>query len=260
MAASTCHGEVEGPNSGLIAMMRDQTTAASGPRMVRAMGKEFLVHPDVFNVDTIPEILDWLAHQSMSVVANCVNIASSEAAAIDVLEIGPGMGHWAVCAAAMDTRVHVTAVEINPAAVENVRANAKLHAVEDRLTVGLGDVYKSDVVGNKKFDVIYWDPPFSRGSDALADNESLERAVWDPAYAGLTQYIADARKHLKPGGRIVMNWSNFFGDGAFLNKLIAENGWSLRQCGEAHYPLGDPTKYVQFLAYELVDENKPSAL
>jgi methylase of polypeptide subunit release factors len=223
------------------------------------MGKDFIVHPEVFNVDTIPEILDWLAHQPMSLVANCVN-AAGESAAIDVLEIGPGMGHWAVSAAAMDARVHVTAVEINPAALDNVIANAKLHAVEDRLNAGLGDVYKSDVVGDKQFDIIYWDPPFSRGSDALASNSSLERAVWDPAYAGLTQYITDARQHLKPGGRLLMNWSNFFGDGAFLNKLVAENGWSLRQFAEAHYPLGDPTKYVQFLSYELIDESKQSAL
>jgi release factor glutamine methyltransferase len=108
---------------------------------------------------------------------------------LDVLEVGPGMGHFVVWAAGLGANVHVAAVEINPAAVANVNRNAALHGVADRVQCALGDVYRSPVTEARQFDVIFWDPPFSRGDLSLSAKTNLERAVWDPGYSGLTQYI-----------------------------------------------------------------------
>lgn len=234
-------------NAEVLSLMRQQTS--SGEREVEVMGKRFVVLPEVFNVTTLQQILEYLAHSPLKIVADELKKRGPEAR-LDILEIGPGMGHFVVCAAASGPNVYVTAVDINPAAVENVRRNAALHGLANRVQCGVGDVYKSPVVKGKQFDVIYWDPPFSRGDLSLRSQSNLERAVWDPGYSGLTQYIAQAREFLKPGGRLLLSWSNFFGDATKLEEIASKHGWRLETYGIAHFPVGPD--YMTFLSYELL--------
>lgn len=234
-------------NAALVELMREQT--GTDQKEVEVMDKTFAVLPEVFNVATIQGILEHLAHSPLKIVSDELASRGPEAE-LNILEIGPGMGHFVVCAASMGPNVRVTAVDINPSAVENVDINAARHGVQDRVTCAQGNVYEAPVTEGKTFDVIYWDPPFSRGRDALSEQTQLERAVWDPAYAGLSQYISRAREFLKPQGRLLMSWSNALGEADFLAELTEKHGWRIDKYAEAHFPLGP--NYATFLSYELI--------
>lgn len=238
-------------NAELVSLMREQT----GPteKEVEVMGKRLVVFPEVFNVSTLQPILEYIANSPLKIVADELK-KRGPAARLDVLEIGPGMGHFVVCAASSGPNVRVTAVEINPAAVANVQRNAVLHGVADRVQCAVGDVYVAPVTDGKQFDVIFWDPPFSKGDPSLTTQAGLERAVWDPGYAGLTQYIARAHEFLKPAGRLLLAWNNFFGDGPRLKEIATKHGWYLKIYGMAHFSLGP--EYLTFLSYELLSHGK----
>lgn len=115
-------------------------------------------------------------------------------------------------------------------------------------------MYRAPLTAGKTFDIIFWDPPFSRGDISLREHTQLDRAVWDPGYEGLTQYISRAREFLKPEGRLLLGWNNFFGDGEFLSDIATKNGWYIKTYGEAHFPLGP--SYQTFLSYELISHEK----
>lgn len=193
--------------------------------------------------------MEYLTHSPLRIVSEELAMRGPETV-LDILEIGPGMGHFAVCAASLGANVNVTAVDINPAAVENVNRNAERHGVQDRVTCSVGDVYEAPLTAGKTFDVIFWDPPFSRGALSLREHTQLERAVWDPGYEGLNQYISRAREFLKPAGRLLLGWNNFFGDQEFLADIATKNDWHIKTYGEAHFPLGP--SYQTFLSYELI--------
>ena len=236
-------------NADVVALMRQQT----GPegKEIEVMGKRFLVLPEVFNVSPIQHVLEYISYSPLKIIADELNSRGADAR-IDVLEIGPGMGHFVISATSLGPNVHVTAVDINPAAVTNVVQNAALHGVSDRVSCAVGDVYNAPVTEGKKFDVIFWDPPFSKGDLSLSSSTNLERAVWDPGYAGLTQYVARAREFLKPSGRLLLAWNNFFGDERTLKEITDKNGWHLKTYGISHFPVGP--QFLTFLSYELVSE------
>lgn len=238
-------------NAELLSLMRQQTGPAE--KEVEVMDKRLVVFPEVFNVSTLQPILEYITHSPLKIIADELK-KRGPAARLDVLEIGPGMGHFVVCAASLGPNVQVTAVEVNPAAVANVQRNALLNGVSDRVRCAVGDVYMASVTEGKQFDVIFWDPPFSKGDPSLSTQANLERAVWDPGYAGLTQYITRAREFLKPGGRLLLAWNNFFGDAARLREIAAKHGWCLKTYGMAHFPVGP--EYLTFLSYELLSQEE----
>jgi methylase of polypeptide subunit release factors len=238
-------------NAELVELMRQQV--GMGEQEVEVMGRTFIVLPEVFNVAIVQNILEYLTHAPLKIVSEELAMRGAQRV-LDILEIGPGMGYFAVCAASLGPHVHVTAVDINPAAVENVNRNAARHGVQERVTCAVGDVYEAPVTVGKTFDVIFWDPPFSRGALSLREHTQLERAVWDPGYEGLTQYISRAREFLKPAGRLLLGWNDFFGDGEFLAHIATKNGWHIKTYGEAHFPLGP--SYQTFLSYELISHEK----
>ncbi len=85
-------------NAQLVEIMRQQTGTAK--MEVDVMGKTFFVLPEVFNVATAQNILEYLAHCPLKMVSEELDRQGPEAS-LDVLEIGPGMGHFVVCAAMM---------------------------------------------------------------------------------------------------------------------------------------------------------------
>jgi actin-like ATPase involved in cell morphogenesis len=70
--------------------MRQQ--AGTDAKEVEVMGRTFLVLPEVFNVSTVQSILEYLARSPLKIVAEELDKRGPEAA-LDILEIGPGMGH-----------------------------------------------------------------------------------------------------------------------------------------------------------------------
>ena len=74
-----------------------------------------------------------------------------------VLDVGSGSGVIAVFAAFKAK--HVRATDINPAAVETIRANAARHGLEDRLTAVCADLFPPGV--RAAFDVVTFNPPYT---------------------------------------------------------------------------------------------------
>ena len=118
----------------------------------------------------------------------------------------------------------MTAVDISPAALAVASRNAQRHGVDDRITFLQSDLLSS-VAG--RFDVIVSNPPY------VSESEVLEPQVarYEPhsaLFAGPTgleiyqRLIPQAREHLKPGGRLLMEIG--FGQSEAIRELLSD--WS----------------------------------
>jgi len=81
-----------------------------------------------------------------------------------ILDLCTGSGCVAVSLAHADRRAIVTAVDLNPLAVETARGNAELHGVSDRVTVLHGDLFAPLPTG-ATFDLIVSNPPYVRDGE-----------------------------------------------------------------------------------------------
>ncbi len=93
---------------------------------------------------------------------------------------------------------HLTALDINPAAVENTLRSVERHQVAERVTVAQSDVYAA-LPRDQRFDTIYWNTPFAY-RDKGTVLTAAEEAIHDPGYRKNQAFINGARAHLKPGG------------------------------------------------------------
>lgn len=133
-----------------------------------------------------------------------------------VLDMGTGSGVNAILAATVSA--DVTAVDVNPVAVEAALANVARNDVADRVRVGLSDVF-SDVDGT--FDLVVFDPPFRW----LKPRDWAEASITDENYRALTEFFAQVSDHLADDGRVLV----FFGttaDIAYLEHLVDSNGFA----------------------------------
>ncbi|MCT2543359.1 MULTISPECIES: methyltransferase [Streptomyces] len=136
----------------------------------------------------------------------------------DLLEVGCGTGVTSVMAALRGCP-RVTALDINPAAVRNTARNVRRHAVDDRVRVLESDLF-ARLPADDRYDVVYWNSSFV---DAPVDRErlsALEAAVIDPGYETHERFLAQACRHLNPGGRIFLGFSTL-GNRARLDELAA---------------------------------------
>lgn len=117
-----------------------------------------------------------------------------------VLEIGTGSGLLSLCCLRAGA-ARVVATDINPAAVENARYNARLLGWSDRLEVRLvppGKPGAFEVIGgSERFDLVISNPPWeSRQPNAIA-----ECALYDANFELLRTLMQGLRDYLTPGGR-----------------------------------------------------------
>jgi release factor glutamine methyltransferase len=124
-----------------------------------------------------------------------------------VLDVGTGCGVNAVLAAR--TAVDVTAVDLNPAAVEAARRNASSHDVADRVVVREGDLFDGL---DGRFDLVVFDPPFRW----FAPADLLDAAITDEGYRTLGRFVAELPDRLAAGGRALV----FFGTSGDLDHLL----------------------------------------
>lgn len=115
-----------------------------------------------------------------------------------LLEVGCGSGAVALWAARLGWSV--SAGDLLPACVEAARRNA--------LANGLAiDVRRSDLMAGfagETFDLIAFNQPFFHPDQALAD----ECALADPRGALHARFMHEARRFLRPGGRVVFGFAN----------------------------------------------------
>lgn len=126
------------------------------------------------------------------------------------LELGCGTGVFSILAA-LDGAASVTAVDINPDAVANARENVVLHGLSDKMTVLHGDLFQP-IPAEQRFDVIFFNVPFTHRDCTVDDLPMIARSVYDPEHHFLHRYIKEGRDHLAPGGRMLLCYSTTHGD------------------------------------------------
>jgi release factor glutamine methyltransferase len=136
-----------------------------------------------------------------------------------VLDMGTGSGVQAIFAASKST--DVTAVDVNPSAVECARANVELNNLYSRVTVKESDLFEN-VEG--QYDLIIFDPPFRW----FEPRDVWEKCNADKDYATLRLFFENAEKHLSKGGRMLIHFGTS-GDLAYLRHLIRKAGFKRHQ-------------------------------
>lgn len=181
------------------------------PYRVTVLNKEFIVLPGVFSPRYFNDTELFAAH-----------LPTKEGET--VLEIGSGTGVISIVAICKGAK-RVVAIDINPEAVKNTRANAELHQVKDRIDVRDGNLY-APLAPDEKFDTIFWNTPFGFiEEDEISD---LEKAVYDPHYRSTETFFKEAATYLKPGGRVLIGFSTTLGRLDLLQKFAIEANLSLR--------------------------------
>jgi release factor glutamine methyltransferase len=117
-----------------------------------------------------------------------------------ILEIGTGTGLVALCCLQAGAR-RVVATDINPAALENVRYNAILLGLDDRLEarlIPLAEPAAFSVIGaGERFDLIVSNPPWEDGRPTTI----ADYALYDEQFRLLDSLMDGLTQHLSPNGR-----------------------------------------------------------
>jgi len=212
----------------------DESTRENKPYRVKVMGKEFVVRPNVFSPKYFFDT---------EFFAKSIKINKGD----EFLEIGPGTGIISALVALRGAK-RVVAIDVNPHAVKNTKANAKLHKVDRRVKVLKGDVY-SPLKTKDKFDVIFWNTPFGYVKD---DKISiLEKAVFDPQYKSTKKFIKGARKHLKKNGRLLVGFSTTLGHFSILKELLKQSKFKIKLLKEIKSKEVHPVKFQLYEAKPL---------
>ena len=198
---------------------------------VSILGKKFVVYPNVFSPKYFFDT---------EFFAKNIEIKKGD----DFLEIGPGTGVISVLVALGGAR-RVVAVDINPNAVKNTKANAKLHKVEKKIEVYRGDVY-SPLKKKDRFNVIFWNTPF--GYVEGKKISFLEQAVFDPKYKSTKKFIRGARQHFKTNGYLLIGFSTTLGHFSILKKLLHDEGFTVGLLKEIKSIETHPVKFQLYKA------------
>jgi release factor glutamine methyltransferase len=115
-----------------------------------------------------------------------------------VLDMGTGSGIQALVAARRGARV--SALDLNPAAVECARRNLERNGLAKGAAVLESDLF-SALPAEQQFDLIIWNPPFYPRPPRDA-----ARQAWDagPGYDVINRFAGESPAHLAPGGSIVL--------------------------------------------------------
>ncbi len=132
-----------------------------------------------------------------------------------VLDMETGTGIQAIFAA--EKAAKVIAVDINPAAVNCAKQNAKHHGLEEKIEAKESDLFSNI---SEKFDMIIFNPPFRW----FKPRDMLERASLDENYETLNAFFSQVKSYLKENGRILAVFSTS-GDIRYFKNLVSESGF-----------------------------------
>jgi release factor glutamine methyltransferase len=122
-----------------------------------------------------------------------------------VLDLGTGSGAVAFAIACERPLVRVVGVDVSPAALSVARDNARTLALSN-VTFRLGSWF--DAVPGEIFDVVVANPPYVADHDpalaALAAEPALALVAGAAGLDALAAIIADAPRHLTPGGWLLL--------------------------------------------------------
>ena len=180
------------------------------------------------------------------VVIECLRLARDRAA-ITVLDIGTGSGNLAVAIAKQHSGAKVTAVDRSDKALEVARRNAANNKVEDRITFFQGDLF-APLPADAKFDFVVSNPPYIPTGDiaglpvGVRNYEPHQALDGGPdGFAVFDRLIAEAGKHLKPGGHLIVEIGSPQESPA-RQRITAQGGYQLS--GTVHDLSGHPRVLV----------------
>ena len=188
------------------------TTPVALERM-RSHRKRYEVRVGKFTILVFPNVwspaYDW---SSAFYIENMPDLTGKS-----FLEIGSGTGVISV-AAARAGATRVIAVDVNPAAVENTKANF------ERFRLANATALRSDGFQAVKgqFDVVTWNAPYHGSKPA----DDLERGCADEDYKDITAFFEAVDKHLRPNGQVVFGFSES-GDLPRIKRLIQGAGFRI---------------------------------
>lgn len=186
-------------------------------RQIELLGKKFVQLVGVFPVDEFADTEFFTKN---------LTIIPGE----DFLEIGVGSGVTSIFASLKGAKV--VGVDINPIAIENSKRNATLHGLdENQIELYISDVYSN--VPNKLFDTIYWNVPFCYSQ--VKKLTLLQKAVFDYKYQSLENFIENSKNYLKPNGRLIIGFSNYWGLSDKLISILYSSGYSKIKVSEQIY-------------------------
>ncbi|VVB56799.1 putative S-adenosylmethionine-dependent methyltransferase [uncultured archaeon] len=124
-----------------------------------------------------------------------------------VLEIGTGSGAVILSLAKSGKKFkQLVAVDLNPDAVETAKKNAKENEIDSKSVSFLQSDLFSSLPASSKFDFILFNPPYLPTSKLDKVKGALNSAL-DGGPDGLKTvrpFLAEAGKHLAPGGNILL--------------------------------------------------------
>jgi tRNA1(Val) A37 N6-methylase TrmN6 len=121
-----------------------------------------------------------------------------------VLELGAGCGAASLCLAWRCGGLEITAVEIDAASAEIARRNVAANAMAGRIEVVVADVAALPQAAIGAFDAVFCNPPFDPAGRASPSPDAAKRRAHVEGTARLGDWIAAARRALKPRGRFVI--------------------------------------------------------
>lgn len=193
-------------------------------RIIRYLGKDFHVYPKTF----------WPFTDSQPLVRN-FRIQPGDS----VLDVGTGSGVIAIFACYRGAG-RVLALDVNPAAIRSAKRNVHLHGFDDLMEVRRSNLFEK--VGDERFDVITANLPF-RNKTA---HDMVARSQWDTDFRTNTEFFAQVRRYLKPGGRIYFAHSNF-GAPDEVRRLAKAAGFSIRLMASTPTEKADARQFYAFL-------------
>lgn len=147
-----------------------------------------------------------------------------------VLDLGTGSGCIGVSIAHQIKSAQVTAVDVSVEACDVATRNATRHAVADRMTVLVGDLF-APLTDDARFDLIVSNPPYIPPTEIdtldVGVRQFEPRLALDGGQDGLDFYrriASSAAGWLKPGGHVMVEvgWTQ---DTA-VREQFAVSGWS----------------------------------
>ncbi len=192
---------------------RDFSPDAGTAKYVRVAGLTLLLEPTVFN----PKL-----HFTSAFFARFIRRPGTVGPWERVLEVGTGSGILAISAALAGAR-HVTATDVNSAAVLSARMNVSLYGLAGRVEVLQGDMFEP--IAGEVFDLIVCNPPYLRGEPTSPGTVAY---MAGEDFRWLRRLAQGAADHLGPDGRCLLVLADST-DLPSVFDIFKQCGWKVRQ-------------------------------
>ncbi len=165
------------------------------------------------------------------------------------LEMGCGTGVISIMAAL--NGASVTALDINPIAVKNTQHNARIHNVNQAMTIKESNLFTA-LEEASRFDVIFWNVPFCCVPEDT-EHSILEKSILDPEYKTLEKFVCESKKFLAESGTLCIGFSSTIGDMKSLELILNKYGFEYSVYAETTNSLeGTP------ISFELIKASNKS--